>query len=398
MREMFRRYYVEHFALTTSLIPMIERREFGFLSFDRQMLRHKSFESFEELKVFLQSFVPFDVYYSCAYYENPTLEMDRKNWFGADLIFDIDADHILTQCERIHDIWVCCSCGFSGKGITPEKCPLCEGEKFDVDTWPCEVCLDSARLEAIKLLDILQSDFGLSRSDIRVFFSGHRGYHIHVECEDVKSLDSMARKEIVDYVSGIGMDLKFLDEKGFEKKVRPFVGWSQRLIDGLKAFLSNANESSLKTLNLKKNVIDAVLQNKDILLNNLLTGVWRPAKGVGFRTMVKLMEHVLATRSAKVDTVVTTDIHRLIRMPETLNSKTGFRKAEVPISMIDSFDPFKEAVAFKSGEVKVYVKEVPKFRISDEFFGPYRNKEVELPLAAALLLVCRGRAEVLHYV
>ncbi|MEM1588828.1 MAG: DNA primase small subunit PriS [Candidatus Bathyarchaeia archaeon] len=401
VQEIFRKYYVEQFPSTIS-IPLIEKREFGFLFFENQMVRHRSFPNVEELRIFMQNFVPSDVYYSCAYYENPTLEMDRKNWLGADLIFDIDADHILTQCERVHDMWVCCSCGFSGKGITPEKCPLCGGEKFDVETWPCEVCLDSAKLEALKLLDILQADFGLSKGDMRVFFSGHRGYHVHVECEDVKLLDSIARKEIVDYVCGVGMDLSFhltFDERSLKKKVSLFDhGLSKRLIDGFQAFLMDAREDDLKKLNFRKNVINAILQNKNVLLKNLLSGMRRPVKGVGSKTIMKLMGHVLTMRSAKIDTVVTTDVHRLIRMPETLNSKTGFKKAEVPISKIDTFDPFKDAVAFKEGEVKVNVMEAPRFRIGDEIFGPYRDKKVELPLAAALLLICRGRAEVLNNV
>jgi DNA primase small subunit len=38
-----------------------------------------------------------------------------------------------------------------------------------------------------------------------VFFSGHRGYHVQIENEVVKTLDAMARKEIVDYVSGLGL-------------------------------------------------------------------------------------------------------------------------------------------------------------------------------------------------
>lgn len=402
VQEMFRRYYSEMFPSDVS-ISFVDKREFGFLFFDNQMIRHKNFQSVEELKVFIQNFIPSDVYYSCAYYENPTFEMERKNWLGADLIFDIDADHIPTQCERIHDRWVCCNCGFSGKGVTPEKCPLCGGEKLDGETWPCEACLDSAKREAIKLLDILQADFGFSRSDIHVFFSGHRGYHIHVECEAAKSLDSVARKEIVDYVSGIGLEVSThfagrenlkLHGSSWFSPASSF-GWPKRLMEGFQTFLSTVKEDDLRGLGFKRNTIEAILQNKDALLKSLSnSGVWRTARGVGLKTLVKLLEHVSAMQSVKIDTVVTTDVHRLIRMPETLNSKTGFKKTEVPIAKIDDFDPFKGAVAFENGKVEVRVLDAPKFRIGDEVFGPYRDKRVELPTAAALLLVCRGRAEV----
>lgn len=401
--EMFRKYYAEDFPLNTS-VPLIEEREFGFVLFENQMVRHKSFRNIEEVKFFMQSFVPCDVYYSCAYYENPTAEMDRKNWLGADLIFDIDADHILTPCERIHDRWVCGDCGFSGKGVTPEKCPLCGGEKLNTETLPCEVCLEAAKSEAIKLLDVLQADFGFSKSELRVFFSGHRGYHVHVECEVVKSLDSTARKEIVDYISGIGLEVSTPFVEGENLKLRgsprtsltSSFGWPKRLMEGLQTFLLNVKEDNLRRLGFRRNTINAIIENKDVLLKSLSSsGMWRTVRGVGLKTLVGLLEHVLAVQSVKIDTVVTTDVHRLIRMPQTLNSKTGFKKADVPVPAMDDFDPFKDAIAFKTGTVEVWISDAPKFRIGDETFGPYRDRKVELPTAAALLLVCRGRAEVI---
>lgn len=402
MQEMFRKYYTEEFP-TNVFVPGIEKREFGFALFENQMVRHKGFQSIEEAKIFMQNFVPCDVYYSCAYYENPAAEMERKNWLGADLIFDIDADHIPTSCDRVHDRWVCGDCGFVGKGVVPEKCPLCGDEKISVDTWPCEVCLDAAKFEAIKLLDVLQTDFGFSKREVRVFFSGHRGYHIHVECEAVKSLDSMARKEIVDYVSGLGLETSILlnMEKSFKKRfpleaVKFFsFGWSKRLTEGLRNFLSDAKKDDLVKLGFRKDAVNAIIQRRDAFSRDLHGSEILPnIRGVGFKTLEKLVRHVLTLQSIKIDTVVTTDVHRLIRMPETLNSKTGFKKTEVQTSAIDDFDPFRDAIAFRKGAVEVRVLDAPRFRIGGEAFGPYRDKKVELPTAAALLLVCRGRAEV----
>ena len=400
--EIFRKYYAEDFPVYIS-VPLVEKREFGFALFENQMIRHKGFRSIEEVKFFLQSFVPCDVYYSCAYYENPTAEMERKNWLGADLIFDIDADHIPTPCERVHDRWVCGNCGFVGRGVMPERCPLCGGEKLSAETWPCEVCLEAAKFETMKLLDVLQEDFGFSKSELRVFFSGHRGYHVHVECEGVKSLDSIARKEIVDYVTGMGLEISLLHvkERSFKKRfpletVKFFsFGWSRRLTEGLQTFLSSVKEDDLRKLGFRKNAVNAIMQRKDALLRDLHnSGMVHTVRGVGFKTWEKLVKHVATLQSVKIDTVVTTDVHRLIRMPQTLNSKTGFKKAGVQISAIDDFDPFRDAIAFRKGMVEVRVLDAPKFRIGDETFGPYRDRKVELPTAAALLLVCRGRAEV----
>jgi hypothetical protein len=83
----------------------------------------------------------------------------------------------------------------------------------------------------------------------------------------------------------------------------------------------------------------------------------------------------------------------LIRLGETLNGKTGLKKTEFPISALKSFDPFKNAIAFKERNATVLVANAPKFRVGDQTFGPYKNSKVELPLAAAILLICRNRAE-----
>ncbi len=88
------------------------------------------------------------------------------------MIFDIDADHIAISCSKVHDKWTCGNCGFTGKGIEPEKCLVCGGEKFEVSTWPCENCLGSAKMETVKLLDILTQDFGFSEKELHVFFRG----------------------------------------------------------------------------------------------------------------------------------------------------------------------------------------------------------------------------------
>ncbi|HVP92760.1 MAG TPA: DNA primase small subunit domain-containing protein, partial [Acidobacteriota bacterium] len=318
-----------------------------------------------------------------------------KEWSGADLIFDIDADHIPTQCDKIHDEWFCGGCGFSGKGVTPEKCPVCGSEKFNAKTWPCEICLASAKAETLKLLDMLTEDFGFSEKEIHVFFSGHRGYHVSVGCEAIMMLDSIARKEIVDYVSSLGLDVSSHDLTG-KKALASNYGWFKRLDQGIRDFIKNAKDEDLRNIGLKKNVIDVLLRSKDsISSSSKTTGKRSPfVKGVGPDSWRRMVEQVAKLQSAKIDTVVTTDIHRLIRLTDTLHGKTGFLKVEFPLSTTASFDPFKDAIAFKEGTATVNVSDAPEFRLGDKMFGPYRNKKVELPTAAAVLLICKGRAEV----
>jgi DNA primase small subunit len=396
--------FSEFYSSPSTVIPspsLLDQRELGFLLFkERIMLRHQCFESVSDLKSFLIKDVPSDVYHSCAYYENPEADMDKKGWLGADLVFDIDADHIPTSCNKVHDEWACSKCGFSGKGITPEMCPICAGQKFDTKIWACELCLESAKEETAKLIDMLEKDFGFAPQETRVFFSGHRGYHVHIENEAVKTLDFMARKEIVDYVSGLGLSI--LDEQARDRSrkrrgSRVFslhdFGWNKRLKLGLQKFLMNATKEDLKNAGIKGYA--AILENREAILKRCLEeGRWDSVKGIGVGTWKKLAEYVKDLESAKIDTVVTTDTHRLIRMNGTLHGKTGLKKVEFPAKNLKDFDPFKEAVAFKEGAVKVFVSNAPEFRVGDSVLGPYKNQTVELPTAAAVLLICKGRAEV----
>jgi len=58
----------------------------------------------------------------------------------------------------------------------------------------------------------------------------------------------------------------------------------------------------------------------------------------------------------------------------------------------DEFDPFNESLAFY-GNMKVRVKDSPQFELGHRQFGPYQNEEIELPSYAAMLLLCKRRAE-----
>ena len=398
VQRLFLQYYTGCFD-EIHIANKFEQREFAvFLTKERIMVRHRSFKTASEIQSFLCSTIPSDVYYSSAYYEQPDAsEMSAKGWIGADLIFDIDADHIPTSCDKVHDEWACSKCGLKGRGELPEKCPSCGGEKFENTTWPCELCLASAKLETTRLLDVLLRDFGFSEKEVHLFFSGHRGYHVHIESEAVRSLDAMARKEIVDYVSSLGFDaaLHGLDDKSQGTLWLKDVGWRGRIARGIYKIVISAKTEDYKKMGLTKNIAETIMKNKDAILKNLDEP--RPVgipSGVGPQTYRKLVEYSRKSQSARVDTVVTTDIHRLIRLPGTLHGKTGLKKVEFPIAALDDFDPFKSALAFRGGDATVLVSKAPEFRLGDEEFGPYRNERVELPSAAALLLACKKRAEV----
>ncbi len=139
----FREYYLE---ASLEVPPGLESREWGFLFFDDSgMRRHKSYLNRGELADYVRAMIPAHVYHSAAYYQRPGAPtMKEKIWKGADLIFDLDADHLRQAPKNYRDM------------------------------------LELVKKETLKLLNFLTADFGFSENNISVAFSGGRGYHIHV--------------------------------------------------------------------------------------------------------------------------------------------------------------------------------------------------------------------------
>jgi DNA primase small subunit len=393
VQEKFSEYYQQH---SSSVIPpsSLENRELAFLLFkEKMMIRHKRAREPEDLRTLLRNIVPSDVYYSSAHYEKPEEEMESKGWLGADLVFDIDADHMATPCGKKHDTWVCTKCGTAGRGPSPEQCPNCSGQKFDGKSWPCEICLESTKRETMKLVDVLTNDFGFATREIAIGFSGHRGYHAHVESDVVQSLDQIARREIVDYLIGIGFEPRL---HGLEEGVNAGLdeaGWRGRVARGTYELLLNSGSEVLEETGLSTGLVNSILAQQDSILKDWKDKTTLKIKGVGPESWKRILQKAVKDQTVQIDTVVTTDIHRLIRLANTLHGKTGLKKVVVPISGIDSFDPLKSAVAFKGGEVSLFVSESPEFRLGDVRYGPFKNSEAELPTAAALFLLCKGAAK-----
>jgi DNA primase small subunit len=68
--------------------------------------------------------------------------------------------------------------------------------------------LELVKRETLKLLGFLTADFGFSENVIHVAFSGGRGYHIHIRDPRIFTLGGDERREIVDYLTGRGLDLE----------------------------------------------------------------------------------------------------------------------------------------------------------------------------------------------
>jgi DNA primase small subunit len=343
LRQVYREHYFKHHDLI-ELPTEMAAREFGYIPFGGGMVRHLSFKNGGELMAELVKQAPSSVYCSNATYERPTLQMDEKGWLGADLIFDIDADSIPTPCKVKHAWWLCADCHKGGMGAKPSKCPKCRGLAVGQVQWSCQECLNATKEHVRKLTDFLTDDFGVDRRQIHLYFSGNRGYHAQVHDERFQKAAPPIRAEIANYIKGSGLSIRSTPQAKAAGTTP--LGWAYR------SDLFGARSVSSKR------------QNQ------------------------KLVEQVVTANAALIDEAVTTDVHRVFRMPGTLHGSSGLLKMRV--ESIDAFDPEKNPVVLGNQSAKVYVDFAPEFFLKGMRFGPYDSSTVQIPIYAAVFLLARG--------
>ncbi len=236
-------------------------------------------------------------------------------------------------------------------------------------TWACPKCIDGTKKEVFKLLDFLEEDFGISRSKVSVYFSGNAGFHIEIGETRLDELDQHGRAEISDYLTAQGVlitpfeSLKLAPtDPGWRGRIAKYV---RDLPPGSKPFKSSEFEKRLVELT---NDLDS-------------------------NQVEHLVAGAVASGSVKLDAMVTTDIHRVFRMPETLNNKTGLVKRKC--TDIAAFDPFVEAVALPEEDepISVKVDMCPQVALNGQSFGPIKSPtSAKVPLFLGVYLISRGSA------
>ena len=375
LKQSFKEYYYKN-AEKVETPTRINEREFGYILFGKTMTRHLSFQQEGDLRAFLVKEAPSDIYYSIGYYFEPTLPMNEKGWKEADLVFDIDADDIPTPCKSKHDNWVCKGCGYIGKGRKPTSCVKCGENRFEEQNWVCNECLEFAKNETLKLIDMLKNDFGINENEIKIYFSGNMGYHVVVEDRLFRRLDQLARNEISDYISGnnltpenIGIFQRTSYEDIYKKIPLPNdPGWRGRIA----RYLQKLSEDNYEDFKIK------------------FMEIYNRERYKGFKI---LMRDVAKKMGAVIDTSVTTDIHRIFRLPGTLHGETGLFKKRV-LDLI-GFNPLSDAVVLSEEPINVFVDYSPEFILKNQTYGPFRSQKVVLPLMAAIFLIGRRVAKVI---
>jgi len=363
LRQRFSDYY-DHFSFDEPVD--IRHREWGFIFFEQSdevhMKRHVGFASSTEARDYIKMLVPAHVYYSSAYYKRPDAPtMKEKDWTGADLIFDLDADHIVRgdyamMLERVHQ-------------------------------------------ETQKLLDIITEELGFSKNRISIVFSGGRGYHVHIFDPEVRLWGSQERREIIDYLCGTGIDVfRVLGHEHNTDK-----SWNMRI---KQAFLEYINE--LESMS-PDDAMTLISQNEGIgkktayefldaapAYKNLVMA--SPKEVAGKKIVRKIIENdkrfleILRTKGTYPDEPVTTDIKRLIRLPSSLHGGSGMRVTRLSFNEFSDFKPLNDAIVFGDREIKVSLGNSLKLPMLGNVYNLQKGVN-PVPEALAVFLCCRGFAE-----
>ena len=353
LRQVYREYYFRR-ARSIEFPRDVHTREFGYIPFGGGMVRHLSFRSGGEAVAEILKQSPSSVYCSNARYESPAAPIEEKGWLGAELIFDIDATDIPTPCKKGHDLWYCEKCLSSGRLPRPSNCLKCGGPAVEFHG-TCEVCMAAAKEHALRVVDFLTEDFGVTLRAITIFFSGNRGYHLQVLDERFYLLDQLGRAEVADYMTGTSLP-----------------------------------PSTTIASTLRRRHADAGPQGKgwSRRINGYVEGKREEYPG----TMQRLASDAVASQRAMIDSSVTTDIHRVFRLAGTLHGNTGMCKMRV--ESVDRFDSQRDPVVLSAKPVAIKADFYPRFMVNGVEFGPFKSQMVELPTYAAVSVLTRGLGEV----
>ncbi|MFC7237985.1 DNA primase small subunit PriS [Saliphagus sp. GCM10025317] len=382
-RAYLRGRFRDHYRRTEiTLPPEANEREWGYIPWTEgpktRMVRHRSLLELGSIEDFLERERPQHVYFSVGRYRDPGANsMSAKDWRSSDLVFDLDADHLPSV-----------TLGEDSYAEMLEKC----------------------KVALFRLLDFLEDDFAFE--DLEVVFSGGRGYHVHVRDECVQQLESDHRREIVDYVRGIGLEYDALIETetvaGLGRKTptqRRHLsidgGWGRRthrrFMDYVDDLLDLEEDAALEKLQSFDGIGEGKAQATLNAARNNRAEL--EAGNVTVHTAVSQLAerfagHAVEADNAPIDEPVTTDTNRLIRLPGSLHGGSALETRRIDRDDLAEFDPLVDAVpeTFRGHEIAVDVTRGGEVELGGDIFTVQEGDQ-SLPEYVAMFLMARGRAE-----
>lgn len=348
------------------------------------MLRHVGFGHGRDFEAFHARNGPAHSYYSTAYYDRPEAPtMKEKGWMGAELIFDLDADHV-PGAEKL---------------AYPEQ-------------------LNRVKDHFRRLVDeFVKGDFGFNEKDLLLTFSGGRGYHCHVLAERALELTSQERREIVDYITGTGLEVeRFLREvsvgarglgpyrkpvKGLKLASADSPGWGGRLNRAMQQYIARLRTMDGGRLAEEFQGLKGIGEKGLVELHDELQRLDERRVNEGYidqgpvlRRLLPLVaqQQLMPLAKGETDEPVTSDTKRLIRTPGTLHGKSGLRVVVLRRDELDAFDPLVDAVAFGDEPIPVDVVKPSTVALNAQTLRLEAGR-TRLPAWAAVFAVMRGWAQ-----
>jgi len=292
---------------------------------------------------------------------------------GADLIFDIDTKDLQLPCEPSHSYSICTKCDDVSIAKS-DVCKSCKSRTLDYTSIPCDKCISALKKEVKRVIAVLTDDLGMEEKSVSVYFSGNNGFHIAVFDKSFCPLGPEARSDISNYITGTGL-------------LTETIGVRKGSADSRGNFLIRFPRSGL-SYGWRKVIAGklGINQSSAIKLNHV---VQRAGGYEGFKSELGKMAKTLG---ARIDPQVTMDVHRIFRMPGTINSKSGLTKMRC--HDLESFEPLNDSCLLgrREEEVKVKGSLQLNFRLNGESFR-VRENILKLPLFAAVYLICKGLAK-----
>ena len=316
--------------------------------------------------------------------------MDEKDWMGAELIFDLDADHLDGAKEMTYS-----------------------------------EMLVQIRSEMMHLVDsFLLDDLGFTEDQVHITFSGGRGYHAHVRTPDIMTLGTHERRELVDYITGSGLNIDWVfpynrvptsqvvtgggvrTNVAKDRLIPPADsgGWKKRMRNGLMDVVNDLCDVDPKVFkkdypSIKGSKTDTLVKAQEelrktrgILFEKNTMAILSPSTQ---NILVKIMKEDMAHRlSGEVDEPVTADIKRLIRLPGSVHGKSGLRVTPISRQELTDFDPLQMAVPdeYSDEEVKITMRKPSKLDMKGQHFD--LDGETMVPEWAAVFLIGRKMADI----
>lgn len=357
-KSLIREYYRDRDLLVTD----VHRREIAF-QHQGQIGpddRHNSYQSLKELLERAHRAAPLGIFSSTAYYLDPNeREFKKKAIMGYDLVFDIDV-----KIEGIDELTTLTIAADNTKHLVE---------------------------------NILMKDFGFSLDDMVIDFSGRKGFHVTLRGDAYRYLESADRRQLAEYITGKHLDKKMLFpmKRGYIVSPATSYGWVGKGRKMIESILEKPQEEvydyliELGFAKSRAKKISSLLENpsnREAILKGRLVGF--DSKALNDLSRATILQSGKQLNMI-LDIPVTSDKHRIFRIPGSIHGGSGLPCMEVTLDDLTDVKSILSKAADMVGRdpVKVEIKKALTLNLDQRF--EIESGVVTLPRYAALAALCR---------